>query len=314
MKEIELPRTPAARVWLETGAITVLALAALVWWGPSPYLALAPLLVGVRYGSPHGLSSGAVLTLASMSEMTGLASVSDTSADLAALAWLIAGAVCGAFRDAWARRLRALQASADSTRLELESLARAHHALGAAHAQLQQQLQGQPCLLREALGRLRTTLVNSPGEPAFAERVLELLRDHAGVRAATWHRFDETRGPTGAIAALGDAANAGIDELIEHAARLGEVISVRDLHGGAPGSTLIAVPLTDVRGIVHAVVAIRELPFVTLHEDTLSSLAVLGGQLGDLLMAAHEDTLAQAPAEMMDAQGLAPEWSHGQAA
>jgi hypothetical protein len=45
----------------------------------------------------------------------------------------------------------------------------------------------------------------------------------------------------------------------------------------------VAIPLADVVGRVHAVVAVHELPFVVLHQETLTLFAVLGGHLGDLL-------------------------------
>jgi hypothetical protein len=73
--------------------------------------------------------------------------------------------------------------------------------------------------------------------------------------------------------------------MIREAVRLGEVVSVRDLPGA--GAALVAVPLVDVAQRVHAVVAVHELPFLFLHGDTLTLLAVLGGHFGDLMVRAR---------------------------
>jgi hypothetical protein len=67
---------------------------------------------------------------------------------------------------------------------------------------------------------------------------------------------------------------------------LGEVVSVRDLPGGS--GALVAIPVADVAGRVHAVVAVHELPFLFLHQDTLTLFAVLGGCLGDVMARARD--------------------------
>jgi polysaccharide biosynthesis protein PelD len=284
--DLDLPRmAPSRASWLETTLITSVALAALVWVDPSPYLALAPLLAGARYGTLHGLVSGLCLTLAFTTAFGVAAFPVDTGAGIASLAWLVAGAIPGAFRDAWERRARSLETASHIQRMRLESLGRAYHVLHASHDRLQRLLPGQPSSLREALQSLRESLVDVPCETpdAFARRVLDFLRDHVGVRAATWHPVDDARRATFAIASLGTEERVTQDLLIEQAAAHGEVTSVRDLSVFNRGSTLVAVPLIDVEGRVHAVVAVRELPFVSLHEDTLSLLAVLGGHIGDLI-------------------------------
>jgi hypothetical protein len=52
---------------------------------------------------------------------------------------------------------------------------------------------------------------------------------------------------------------------------------------GSAAAVLAAVPLVDARGRTHAVVAIRDVPFASLHPETLELFAVLGGRVGDCI-------------------------------
>jgi hypothetical protein len=106
------------------------------------------------------------------------------------------------------------------------------------------------------------------------------------VRAATLHLVDAGGRAGPAVATLGTAPTCDDDPLIRDAVRFGEVVSVRDLPGCS--GTLVAIPLADVAGRVHAVVAVHELPFLSLHQDTLTLFAVLGGRLGDVMASARD--------------------------
>jgi polysaccharide biosynthesis protein PelD len=286
MTDVDFSRFTSSRTsWLETTALSVAAMAALVWLGPSPYLAFAPLLAGARYGTYHGVACGLFLTVPLIVVSGAVAFPADAGFGIASLTWLMTGAISGVFRDTSKRQIRGLETTSTLLRMRLDDLGRAYHVLNVSHERLQNLLPEQPSSLREAIERLRDSAVDTGCEipDAFAQRVLELLRDHVGVRAATWHALDEARRPGRLIASLGVEGDVQEDAIIRHAARLGDVLSVRDLDGFEPGSTLVAVPLVDVEGTVHGVVAVRELPFISLHDATLSLLAVLGGHVGDLL-------------------------------
>jgi hypothetical protein len=206
----------------------------------------------------------------------------------AILGWLIAGLVPGQFRDAWTRRLHRVETHARDTRQRLRGLARAYHLMAASHDHLQREILGSPSSLRDALEAFAREIVELPETGAIeplAERILAVLRTHASVRAATLHLVDGQGCAGPAVAALGSAPASDDDPLIRQAVRLGEVVSVRDLP--ASSGALVAIPLADVAGQVHAVVAVRDLPFPFLHHDTLTLFAVLGGHLGDVMARAR---------------------------
>jgi polysaccharide biosynthesis protein PelD len=285
---IDAPRSaPAWRGWFEAAVLAALAVAASAIAGLAPpWLALAPLLAGVRYGSSVGIACAAA-QIAALSAVARSGVAIDAPTGQAILGWLLAGLLPGQFRDAWWRERRRLETCAHHASRRLAGLARAYHLIAASHDQLQRELPGSPSSLRDALEALGRDVVESSGArtlDALGGRILSLFRAHAAVRTATLHPVDGDGRIAPACAALGSATACEDDPLIREAARLGEVVSVRDVP--AARAALVAVPLVDVARRVHAVVAVHELPFVFLHDDTLTLLAVLGGHFGDLMVRA----------------------------
>lgn len=281
---------PRWQAWVETALLAAAALATgalvdrrdpLLSQHPVPWLAIAPLLAGLRYGARLGVVCGVV-------QAAGLAAAAGWSGSWAhgpvaerMFGWLVAGLVSGEFRDAWVRRTRQLEARAGELRLRLDGLARAYHVMKASHDRLARDAPGRPSSLRDALGAFVAESAGAGSVGELAERILTVFRDHAGVRGAALHAIGGDGEPGPALAALGTGPGAPGDPLLRHAARAGAVVSVRDLPAAA--GAIAAVPLVDVAGRVHAVVAVHELPFVALHEETLALLAVLGGHFGDAL-------------------------------
>jgi polysaccharide biosynthesis protein PelD len=297
---VDAPRSadawPGWKAWVETAALAALVVAAHAFAGVAlPWLALAPLLAGARYGSSAGVACAAAQVAAlsaahNAAARWGLAV--DAPTGQAILGWLLAGLVPGQFRDAWTRQRLRLETCAHHAARRLEGLARAYHVIAASHDQLQRELPGSPSSLRDALEALGRDVAESSGArtdgrsiDALGARILSLFRVHAAVRAATLHPVDDHGRIGPACAAIGAPAACADDPLIREAVRLGEVVSVRDLP--AAGAALVAVPLIDVARRVHAVVAVHELPFLFLHGETLTLFAVLGGHFGDLMVRAR---------------------------
>jgi len=283
------PRSaPTWRGWLEAAVLAALSVAAIAIAGLAPpWLAVAPLLAGARYGSSIGVACAAA-QIAALSAASRSGVAIDAPSGQAILGWLLAGLVPGQFRDAWMRQRRRLETCAHHASQRLAGLARAYHLIAASHDQLQRELPGSPSSLRDVLEALGRDVVESSGArtlDALGGRILSLFRVHAAVRAATLHRVDGEGRIAPACATLGPAPASADDPLIREAVRLGEVVSVRD--APATAAVLVAVPLVDVARRVHAVVVVHELPFVFLHDDTLALFAVLGGQFGDLLVRAE---------------------------
>jgi hypothetical protein len=249
-----------------------------------PWLCVAPLLAGLRYGARQGVASACLQLLALVIACSRGWSFAPPSAAELALGWLLVGLVSGQFRDRWARRRRVLEDRADEILTQYEKLARAYHALRASHDRLQRDIPGGVSTLRDALEAVKSALAGRRGEPleAVADPVLAVFRDQASLRAATLHPVGADGNVEAAVASLGPAGDDPADDpLVREAARAGAVMSVRD--ASERTGILAAVPLTDVKGRVHGIVAVHDLPFIALQEDTLALLAVIGGHVGDLL-------------------------------
>lgn len=271
--------------WGEVAGLTALALLLGLVADPAdplltghhfPWLALAPLAAALRYGSVHGLASGAVLALAVVVQSRGGAA----EAVLGSLAVTFAA---GLFRDAWARRIRQLEAASELRRGRLEGLLRAHRMLEESHQRLQRTRPGEPGSLRDALDAVRRVVQDGrpAGLHAIAGRTLDLFGELAHVHAAAFHPVDAAGRAGGAIAATGGCAGAEADTLVQEAIASRAVVSVRDAETAT--GLLAAIPIVDLAERVHGVVAVRDMPFFALNDETLDLLAILGGALGDAL-------------------------------
>lgn len=310
--------SPSWEAWVETAGLVAAAIAVGALVDRSDpfllrrgfcWLALAPLLAGLQHGSTRGLGGAALQALAlAIAWRSGWTTIQDSAAETV-LGWLLVGLAAGEFRDSWLRRLGQLEAFGDHARGRLESLGRAYLALKLSHDRLRRLVPAASGSLREALATFRREVMDRPGDAtveAIGERILALFSDQASVRAATLHRVDRKGRPGPAIARLGAATDADRDPLVCQAARTGLTMSIRE---GTEGAVLVAVPLIDLSCRAQGVVAVQDMPFLALHDETLELLAVLGGHVGDTLsrMRAPEPRIAEPPRlpEPMPPSGVA---------
>jgi len=143
----------AAPAWLETAALAALALTAgalvggrdaLVLRPELAWLALAPLLAGLRYGPGHGVACGATQAGALLAAAHWGQAVVEVPLGQLALAWLVAGLLAGQFRDTWARRLQQAAAQEAALHERLNGLTRSYRALRIAHQRLQREGPARP--------------------------------------------------------------------------------------------------------------------------------------------------------------------------
>lgn len=296
---------PGAVAWAETVLLALGPPLLGLWLRPDdPFFlgggfswpVLGPLLAGLRYGSLHGLSCGLILDVALLLYVRAGHGALPLGA---AAGFAICGAICGEFCDAMARRANAASARAAQARARLDEFARTFHALRASHETLERRSLGASSL-REALLAVGRFLALEPGHEGLTkagDRILGLLAEHAAVRAASLHPLDRGGRMLPAIAVLGEVQAAPPDDALAwDALAKGKLAALSEAPAEVRGALLAALPLADVSGTVHALIAIRDLHFLAFNDETLALLAVIGGHLGDLIAASGGAPDEPAPA------------------
>ncbi len=124
--------------WVETLVISALALGLGWWFSPDdplqvnatfPWVILAPLLLGMRYGFVRGLASAALLVAALFAfRVQGVEAYAQVPAAFI-VGVLLCAMLVGEFRDIWERRLERLELANEYRQLRLDEFTRAHHIL-----------------------------------------------------------------------------------------------------------------------------------------------------------------------------------------
>lgn len=298
------PRAGGGVSWLETLLLTLLALGVGSWLSPEdpllvgapfPWMVLAPVLLGVRYGFLQGLCSAGLLIAALFAlRFAGWQAYATTPAAFV-VGMLLCSMLVGEFRDIWERRLERLSLANDYRQRRLDEFTRAHHILRISHDRLEQRVAGNDQSLRSSLLGLRERLRSLPGEgdglAALAEPVLSLLAQYGSLRVAGLYRVaDDGRVESRPLAVLGDMTELnGDDLLVRLCLERGELVSVRaellERGGHERYSALqLCVPLVDTEARILAILAVQQMPFFMFHERSFSLLAILAGHIADLLM------------------------------
>lgn len=280
-------------------------------------LAIAPLLVGMRYGFALGFSS-ALISVAIMG-LEGFWHHGDLLVERAqrlpiAIALILVGMVAGEMADVWRRRLQqmAILHRAQSTRLE--EFVRHYQLLRVSHDQLAERLAANPFTLRDALRALEEKFLSlSSHQDPLAQHGSELLNFlalHARIQQAVLLPVDQQQRlvPQAAIWFGGEKALDWHDPMLTACLEQRRMICLKSAMtqginiDNAP--LLAVVPLIDVEEHIHAVVAVTAMPFVDFHRGHLHLLAVLGAQLGDML----QHTQHPGQENSGDQRGLVAQW------
>jgi polysaccharide biosynthesis protein PelD len=291
-------RSPGAE--LETLAI-VIGLPLLGYWirpadplfvhNGFPWLIIAGLLPALRYGFAHGFFSALVLNgylgAAAHFHVLGV----DRFPLQYGIGILLCAMLTGEFTDLWTKRIDQQHIINDYQHMRLEEFTRNYHLLKVSHDRMEHRLAAGTVSLREALMGLRRRLMQSRGcealNPESGDYILQLFADYVAVRVAAVYRVD----PSGAmvpdpVAALGHQRYGTRDEIVRYAVQEGCLMSIRDVLEQAPEAhegPLAAVPIIDVNRCVHGVVVIEDMLFLSMQEENLRLLAVIGGHIGDIL-------------------------------
>ena len=256
-----------------------------------PWLIFAGLLPALRYGFAYGFF-GALAINGCLGAAAHFHILSVERFPLQyGIGVLLSAMVAGEFTDLWTKRNNQQHIINDYQRMRLEEFTRSYHLLKVSHDRMEHRLAAGTVSLREALMGLRRRLMQSKGcealNPESGNYILQLFSDYVAVRVAGVYRVD----PSGAllpdpVAALGRPRYGVQDEIVRFALREGCLMSIRDVLDQPPDAhtgPLAAVPIIDVNRQVHGMVVIEDMLFLSMQEENLRLLAVIGGHIGDML-------------------------------
>ena len=278
-------RRPAWQ-WLETVLLTLLAAALAYATHPAdplllardfPWLLFAPVLLALRYGVLPGLGSTAILAaLWVLERAAGLVPPEPPTLYFAGA--LLLTLVCGEFAGLWEARVGRCETSLRYVREKLDRLTRQHYLLLTSHQRLEQDQLVRPVTLRAALGRIRRLAAERSGAAALAA----LLAQVCQLEAAGLYACEGGEPQVRPIASIGpaqalDTADPMVRHCLEHRA-----ISHVQVDDFGQRYVLVA-PVASSDGRLLALLAVEQMSFLALQEETLSTLGVLLGYYADAL-------------------------------
>ncbi|MBP6095354.1 MAG: PelD GGDEF domain-containing protein [Methyloversatilis sp.] len=286
----------------ETLALPLLALALAFWLNPlDPFFLasqfawvwLGPVLVALRYGPLPGLA-GSAIVFAAWFVFGELGVALGALPKLYFLGWLITVMICGEFSSLWRSRVRRAESVQGYLEQRLEYLTHQHYLLRLSHDRLEQDLISRPVSMRDALVGLRalSSDMSMAGTrlPGGAE-LLRLVAQYCQIERAALIAVDDEIESDGSPAVhLGAAFDFDADDSLigfvrEHR-RLGH-IALDDERAQSGSRYLVVAPLTDMRGSMHALLVVQDMPFFALHDETLQMLNLLLGYYADGLSASE---------------------------
>ena len=294
--------------WLETVLLTLLATALSYAASPVdpffiaaefPWVLFAPALLALRYGVLPGLGSVAVLAAVwALERAAGM--VRPEPPTLYFMGALLLTLVCGEFASIWNGRLRRIESTYRYAREKLERLTRQHYLLLLSHDRLEQDQLSKPVTLRAALARIRNlTAADSatapeglPGLPVLAT----LLAQFCQLEVASFHACAGGKPDPQPRAAIGPARPLDpADPMVLQCLESNALAHVRmgGLSGAQGGRYVVVAPVLDSESRLLALFAIEQMPFLALHEETLSTLAVLLGYYADWLQVSRRARVVQ---------------------
>ncbi|RFO94863.1 hypothetical protein DIC66_21240 [Rhodoferax lacus] len=269
----------------------------LLWWLPSGLvgavwltLVLVPLWLGLRFGLLAGSLVAGLTGLVIFAMGSFQANKKPEFPNVHLLVMLAVGMASGEMRDRWAHKAAQLQTLGQYCSTRLKQFTGAYQVLQISHAQLERRVVDSAGNLRQALQRLQQRSMGLQGGASLTDSglgswLLEIFADLGNVHAAALYEVNARgmlRHP--AVARLGPAAELSMfDPMLREALSNARLTTVRTDPELSHGNVLALIPIADSQGRVHGVVAIFDMLFVNMQQQTFEVLAVLGQHLGDIL-------------------------------
>lgn len=289
------------RQWGETAGLTAIAVLGGYLIRPEdplfltayfPWLLLAPLLIALRYGVLPGVGSTALLILFWWAgQWWSWFTVSGPPLNYF-FGVLIIVLISGQYSGAWRTRLRRVNQINHYLDERLQALTKMQYLVLVSHDRLEQSLITKPVTLREGMAALRALMAGRRaqlGLPAASE-FLSMLAQYCQFEVAGLFAWEGPRPATQHVAEIGDLGKLLLeDPMVIQALESRKLTHVAAVPGtsGATSFYVAVAPIVASEGTAVGIVAVRQMPFFALNEETLQMLAVLVGYYADCVVASR---------------------------
>ena len=252
------------------------------------WAAALPMVFAARYGSSWGAACATVSAFVFYAVGNAVYEAQSVALLTLAVGTLIMCVVIGDVAAAWRTRSARAEAENEYLRHRLKEFSNDYHVLKVSHGQLEEFMAGQRLSLRQALLQAKPMLTAGPEGLAAGSDLMPIFAQFCSVQVAGLYAMkDETQLNPSPVAVHGNMGDAPLyDPLINLAIKEQKLVSVKlsshatDTH---KAGLLAAVPIADSQGILHGVLAVRDMHFMAFQQENLNILALLGGYVGDML-------------------------------
>lgn len=259
-----------------------------------PWLMLAPLLVGLRYGINAGAFS--VLTLVGIMAIGFVHGYLpwDEFPVLHSVGMLVTVLLVGEFGSVWNKRNNLLRAMNEYRDYRLREFGHAYNLLQQSHDGLEQRLAANSTSLRGCLISVRRELTRAQATLGplfdFGPTILRLFAHYGSLQKASLFVVDGSGQLEGKpVATIGNPEPVPAKlRLIREAISTGEITYIdTDTadNADAPEPLMAVIPIRDLDDRLWAVICVEALPFRAYTPENLRLLAVMADYVGDMLNA-----------------------------
>ena len=206
------------------------------------------------------------------------------------IGYLIVIMIAGEFRDVWERTNQQQSIELEYVTNRLETFTRQYHLINSSHDRIEQMLAGHTLSLRESLQAVRAAIgqLTQRRLDSAANSILNLFVEYGSLEKAALYKVENntiTEQPLASIGAMGELNME--DLLIKAMFEERELVSIKEVKNKF-SQYHIAIPLVDINNTIYGVILVQSIQFFALKNTTLTLLAVMAGNIGDLLR--HEIT------------------------
>ncbi len=275
--------------WLETLVITVSILAIGFYFNRQdpffleadfPWLLFAPLLLALRYGLAAGMTSMALICILCLVMIrTGMLGGEFPAVFM--MGGVMMTMICGQFSNMWDTRLRRSDQISRHASERFEQLSRAYFTVRLSHDRLEQNLISRPVTLRDAMLDLRRLLAAHDGrlDQETGAALISILIHYCSMESAAIYLMSSNGQLEDVpVAKCGRSAPCQQDDvLLRSAIETGNTAyqSINRLVRDENTPYLVAAPLRTSTGTLLGVLLVTEMPFLSLHRETLQIMGVL---------------------------------------